>query len=211
MGKGTRKRKNQAIATEACTKLRREARNFEKYMRILCIVAVVLLAISMFFQGLALWTLHSNKEDAIANNFEGHYLSHNYTQETVNELNRLLPFGLTGVSLMTLGAVAATILLFKRKNRPALIPLAAMLVGIGFFLAFLIPLAELLPYTDNGVRQQGLDFGTLFWRHYTAFLPPVLLLVAAALGWNAQKKRDLADVMENANDTSSTIMLDEAE
>ncbi len=198
MGKGARKRQHQAEKIDAHNRLCAEAKRYHRYTCALAIISVILLAVSMAVQLFAIHAVGISEQ----------------SDEVAAILSRAVPMGLLGVTLMSVGALTAVILLCTRKYKLSAIGVALMLIGVAFLAAFVAAMAECFPYkqiitNSMVVREQGLTFSKLFWRHGVAFLPPVLLLIAQGFGFAALKKSELAAMMDPAADVLSTLNLDD--
>ena len=146
-----------------------------------------------------------------ANLANGVYEAHQSPAENISELSRILPLGYTAFSLIAVGVIVTSILLLLRKPVYALFGIGACVAADTMLVFFTVALEKLFPYNPLDAYQRGLTFWDLVLRYYSLIIPTLMLIVAVSMCFAAHKKQEVADVMKNAADTSSTLMLDEEE
>lgn len=197
MGKGARKHEQQerrrAQQLEAAVQARKEARKMHRIAVVLCVLTLLFLAVTAFFQILAIHSLATAPQ----------------TEAVAAKIPLMVLLGSLGFGLIAVGTLAASVPLFARRPKWAILGAALAVIGAVLFAAFIGMLAECFPYHDDGIRATGLDFNKLFSRHGVVyfFVPP--LFAALVLAFRAAKKREVAELMDPTEKPSSTLALDD--
>lgn len=196
MSKGARKRQHYDEKKQAYEQVLAVEKRYHRYTCGFAIVSLLLCALTMAVQIFALNSIAAGEQ----------------TAEVAAILSTAVPMGGLAVALMLGGTLLASCLLFARKWKLSAVGVALVLIGAAFLAVFIGALAECFPFkeiiTGTTVREVGLNFNKLFLRHGTAFFPPLFLFIAQGFGCAAQKKRDVAAVI-NPDKAASTLTLDD--
>ncbi len=201
MGKGRRLRLERADARPAYELPLMQADKLDRTARVLCLIAVIVLALTIVLPS---WSVQ-----IIADNLA----LGAYDAEETAALTPVLPLGRLSLILTALGTVATAVLLRLRKVGLSLIGTGAQIAAAAMLIAFAVTVGEVFafdPLMHSG-HGQGLSFWDLVLRYYILLVPAIMQTVAVCVGFAARKKRDVAQVMQQASDTSSTLTLDEEE
>ena len=201
MGKGRRLRNERADTRPAYEIPLQQARALERTVRILCIIAVLVLALSLFLPS---WSVQIIADNLAAGTYDA---------EETAALTPILPLGRLSLILTAAGSLITAVLLWLRKVGLSLIGFCTQLVAAAMLIAFAVTVGEVFAYNPilHSGHGQGLTFWDLVLRYYSLLIPVIMQTVAVCMGFAARKKRDVADVMQQAADTSSTLTLDEEE
>ncbi|MBE6764164.1 MAG: hypothetical protein E7553_07465 [Ruminococcaceae bacterium] len=201
MGKGSRKREANANKCPAYELPLRQAEKLDRLAAVLGVLAVILLALSLFLPS---WSVHIIAQNLAAGT---------YSADEAAALTPVLPLGRLSLILLSIGTVLTFLLLKFRKTALSLIGLAADVAASAMLIAFAVTLGSVFAFNPvlHSGHGQGLSFWELVLRYYILLLPVIMQIVAVCVSFAAHKKRDIADVMKNASDTTSTLSLDDEE
>ncbi len=201
MGKGRRLRNERADTRPAYELPLLQADKLDRTARVLCLIAVIVLALTLFLPS---WSVQ-----IIANNLA----TGSYDAEEIAALTPVLPLGRLSLILTALGTVATAVLLRLRKVGLSLIGLGAQFAAAAMLIAFAVTIGDVFAFNPilHSGHGQGLSFWDLVLRYYILLVPTIMQTVAVCVSFAARKKRDVAQVMQQASDTSSTLTLDEEE
>lgn len=203
MGKGARNREKSDKRREACDELRLKARKAASRAKGLAVTTAVLTVLAAAFQWLLQGVMRSNLKS-------GAYEALHTDDAEIASLRSILPVGTIGLVLLVLGAVLVAVFVSCRRPKLSLIGCGAYAAGAAFFIPYVYTLGQLFTFDAlAGVNGRGLDFWALIWQHYVTLFPIVLLIPAVWLCFVAVKKAEVAEIMQNVNDTASTLSLDE--
>ncbi len=199
MGKGSRIRAARANEAPAYELPLTKAASLEKTVRVLCIFAVILTALALFLPS---WSVHIIRENLAAGG---------YSAEEAAALTPVVPLGRLSLILFALGTAVTCTLLWLRKSALSLIGTVLLVAASAMLIAFAVTLGDVFAFNPilHSGHGQGLSFWDLVLRYYILLLPVVMQIVAVCVSFVAHKTRDIAEVMQQASDTASTLTLDE--
>ncbi len=203
MGKGRRNREKRAEDHSAYEELTAHIARAKKQLKPLTVTTVVLTAFGIAFQALLQSIMYGNLRGGV-------YEAKNTSADEIAALTKILPTGTIALVLLAIGVVATAWLLLKQKPSWSLIGCLIVAAGIAFFVPYAYNLSLLFTYDPlAGINGEGLSLSALIWQHYSALFPLLLLIPCEWLGFYIQRKAFVADVMKEAQDTTSTLLLDE--
>lgn len=204
MGKGTRNRQNRIDEMKPVYEALDDAKKFDRYVMIIGIITMVLVAITytmqIFSQSQMLYNLENNVYTLKGND-----------KDSIALLDSILPGGMLGSGLIAVGLIVTFILSMLRHPRLSLIGIGVAIIGACLFVPFVMQLGALFPeYTVTGTEvKRGLSFAKLLWRHYSSLVPIATIIPAVVFAFRAKAKREVAEVMRSAlAPQSSTLSLD---
>lgn len=193
MGKGRRNRDKRGEEAPAFITLRVRATKLEKLVRLLSTLCILVTVLVLLMPS---WSM------AIIN---GNLAADIYTADEEASLSRLLPLGVTALVLTAVGVLFSAICMRKIRMPLSLVGIGVALVADVMMVIVAVRFASLFPH--DVITGRGLNFWDLVLRYYAVLLPTVMLVPTAVLGFNAAKKRDIADTMASALDTTPTLTL----
>ena len=201
MGKGRRLRLERADARPAYELPLMHADKLDRTARVLCLLALIMLALTIVLPS---WSVQISADNLAAGTYDA---------EEIAALTPVLPLGRLSLVLTALGTIATAVLLRLRKVGLSLIGLSAHLVAAAMLIAFAVTIGDVFAFNPilHSGHGQGLSFWDLVLRYYILLVPAVMQTVAVCISFAARKKRDVAQVMQQASDTSSTLTLGEEE
>lgn len=207
MGKGRRNRDKRAedmIAQRAYEEVQLRVKRAWSRSRVLTVCTTVLMLLGIAFQALLQGIMYYNLNSGV-------YEAKSNSAEDIAALTKILPTGTISLVLLAVGILATAFLLLRKKPKASLLGCLAIAAGIAFFIPYVYNLSLLFTYDalagiNNG---EGLSLSVLIWQHYSALFPLVLLIPAEGFAFFAVRKAFVADVMKEAQDTTSTLLLDE--
>ncbi len=201
MGKGSRARTKRLQEHPAYELPLKQAAKLEKAVRILCTLSGILTLVSLLMPSWSLFIISQN------------LTAEQYTADEIAALTPALPLGTLSLILIAIGVIVTCVLLRMRKPALSLIGLGVCGAANAMLVSFAVTIGEVFAFNPilHSGHGQGLDFWDLVLRYYILLVPTAMLIVAICMGFRAHKKRDVADMMKNASDTSSTLSLDEDE
>lgn len=201
MGKARRLRNERTDTRPAYELPLMQADKLDRTARVLCLIAVIVLALTIVLPS---WSVQIIADNLAAGAYDA---------EETAALTPVLPIGRLSLILTALGTVATAVLLRLRKVGMSLIGLGAQFAAAAMLIAFAVTIGELFsfnPILHNG-HGQGLSFWDLALRYYILLIPVLMQTVAVCVSFAARKKRDVAQVMQQASDTTPTLTLAEEE
>lgn len=207
MGKGRRNRDKRAediSAKRAYEELQLCVTRAWSRSRVLTIITAVLTVLGIAFQALLQGIMYHNLNS-------GAYEARGNSAEDIAALAKILPTGTIALVLFAAGILLTAALLLRKKPTASLIGCLILAAGIAFFIPYVYNLSLLFTYDalegiNNGV---GLSLSALIWQHYSALFPFLLLIPCEGLAFFAKRKAFVAEVMKEAQDTTSTLLLDD--
>ncbi len=201
MGKGRRLRLERADARPAYELPLMHADKLDRTARVLCLLALIMLALTIVLPS---WSVQIIADNLAAGTYDA---------EEIAALTPVLPLGRLSLVLTALGTIATAVLLRLRKVALSLIGLGAHLVAAAMLITFAVTIGDVFAFNPilHSGHGQGLSFWDLVLRYYILLVPAVMQMVAVCISFAARKKRDVAQVMQQASDTSSTLTLGEEE
>ena len=201
MGKGRRLRLERADARSAYELPLMHADKLDHTARVLCLLALIMLALTIVLPS---WSVQIIADNLAAGTYDA---------EEIAALTPVLPLGRLSLVLTALGTIATAVLLRLRKVGLSLIGLGAHLVAAAMLITFAVTIGDVFAFNPilHSGHGQGLSFWDLVLRYYILLVPAVMQTVAVCISFAARKKRDVAQVMQQASDTSSTLTLGEEE
>ncbi len=199
MGKGNRIRAARVDERPAYEAPLAQAVKLDRAVRVLCLLAVIVVALALI---LPAWSVHILSANLAADA---------YTAEEAAALTPVVPLGRLSLILITLGTAVTCAMLWLRRWALSLIGLGAQLIAAAMLIVFAVTIGDVFAFNPilHSGHGQGLSFWDLALRYYILLLPVIMQIVAVCVSFVARKKRDIADVMQQASDTAPTLALDE--
>ena len=198
MGKGQR---NRAMRHErpAHERLLANAARLDKSARVLCVIGAILLGVLLFLPAWSMKVISQNLDAAL------------YTADEVAVLSPVVPLGQLSLVLSAIGTVCVILTLRVRRPFLSLIGMGLWLAAAAMLISFAVTVGDVFAFNPilPGGHGQGLSFWDLLVRYYSLLAPFIMQIVAVCMSFVAHKNRDLAALMQQADDTSSTLTLGE--
>ncbi len=207
MGKGRRNRDKRAedmSALRAYEEVQQLVKRAWPQAKWLTVATMILTLLGVAFQALLQGIMYFNLNSGL-------YEQRQNSAEDIAALTKILPTGTIALVLIAVGILVTAVLLLRKKPALSLVGCAVIAAGIAFFIPYVVNLSLLFTYDalagiNNG---EGLSLSAQIWQHYSMLFPLLLLIPAEGFAFFAQRKAFVADVMKEAQDTTSTLLLDD--